>query len=272
MVVHGLSTYQSLTAFYLSLVISSLWDLFDTCYGLDSTEGLLGLSNFMVYGVNEFLLLYFLYTGCSYDKVKALTEISLSYINNFTLNFYETKDRMDFLTVNLKRVVDRNANSAWKYNRDYHRQQKKVLTFAVIKLAYACVIAFFLVFRLNAADGACAEGCSTEWKTLFSYAAMYTVLDLVRIGMLVHDLRDGVIVSMDDLEDNEKYCSIQNFVEENKELLNCLDLKQWLQPRPNAAIWIDNAVHSDNAERQRQDIAALSVRCATCTTSPHTSM
>ena len=31
MVVYALSIYQSLTAFYVSLIISSLWDLFDTC-------------------------------------------------------------------------------------------------------------------------------------------------------------------------------------------------------------------------------------------------
>ena len=85
MAVLSLSTYQSLTAFYLTLIIGSLWDLFDTCYGLDTTEGLLSLLNFTVYGVNEFLLLYFLYTGCSYGKVLSLTEISLNYINNFVL-------------------------------------------------------------------------------------------------------------------------------------------------------------------------------------------
>jgi hypothetical protein len=70
MAVLSISTYQSLTAFYLSLIIGSLYDLFDTCYGLDTTEGFLALLNFTVYGVNEFLLLYFLYTGCSYDKVR----------------------------------------------------------------------------------------------------------------------------------------------------------------------------------------------------------
>ena len=39
MVVYALSIYQSLTAFYVSLIISSLWDLFDTCFALNSVEG-----------------------------------------------------------------------------------------------------------------------------------------------------------------------------------------------------------------------------------------
>ena len=73
MVVLPLSTYQSLTAFYLSLVISSLYDLFDTCYGLNTIESYLSLFNFSAYGINEFVLLYFLHTSCSYDKVKDLT-------------------------------------------------------------------------------------------------------------------------------------------------------------------------------------------------------
>ena len=38
MVVYALSIYQSLTAFYVSLIISSLWDLFDTCFALNSVE------------------------------------------------------------------------------------------------------------------------------------------------------------------------------------------------------------------------------------------
>lgn len=185
-----------------------------------------------LYGLNEFLLLYFLYTGCSYDKVKLLTEISMNYINNFTLNFYETNRRMDFLTVNLKSVVDRNANSAWKYNRDYHRQQKKILGFAVVKLLYAAAIAFVLMMRNNAEGGVCEETCPTEWRTLFAYAGLYTVLDLMRIGMLVKDLCDGIIISVAVLEDHEKYISIQNFVAEHADLSEYLKLDEWLKPRP----------------------------------------
>ena len=230
MAVLSLSTYQSLTAFYLTLIIGSLWDLFDTCYGLDTTEGSLSLLNFTVYGVNEFLLLYFLYTGCSYGKVLSLTEISLNYINNFVLNYYETKDRMEFLTVSLKRVVDRNAQSAWKFNRDYHRQQKKLLAFAVSKLAFACVIAFVILHRLNKEGGACSPACPKEWKTLLSFAMVFTALDFIRISMLIKDLRDGIIVTAGDLGDNEKYVSIQNFISENEELAKSIDLEKWLLP------------------------------------------
>ena len=231
MAVLSLSTYQSLTAFYLSLIITSLYDLFETCYGLGTAEGLLALLNFTVYAVNEFLLLYFLNTGCSYEKVLSLTEISLNYINNFVLNYYETKDRMEFLTVSLKRVVDRNAQSAWKFNRDYHRQQKKLLAFAVSKLAIACVIAFVIVHILNKEGGACYEACPTEWKTLLSFAFVFTALDIMRIGMLIKDLRDGIIVTVGDLGDNEKYVSIQNFISENnEELAKSIDLEKWLLP------------------------------------------
>ena len=52
MAVLSISTYQSLTAFYLSLIIGSLYDLFDTCYGLDTTEGFLALLNFTVYAAS----------------------------------------------------------------------------------------------------------------------------------------------------------------------------------------------------------------------------
>ena len=224
MVVYALSIYQSLTAFYVSLIISSLWDLFDTCFALNSVEGWLALQSILIYGINEFLLLYFLYTGCSYDKTKLLTETSLNYINNFTLNFYETKDRMNFLAVNLKRVVDGNANSAWKYNRDYQRQQKKILGFALGKQLYAWAIAFYLIFRLNTEGGACEQSCPTAWRTLFAFAGLCTVLDLVRIGMFVKDLRDGIIISVAMLEDHEKYISIQNFVAEHAELSECRGL------------------------------------------------
>ena len=99
-----LSLYQSITAFYLSLIVSSFYSLTTDCYTLGTPEAYLGLFNFVFYGMNEFILIYFLYTGSAYRKATSLTDSSLRYVGQFTQSFYETQERTEFLTINLKRV------------------------------------------------------------------------------------------------------------------------------------------------------------------------
>jgi len=229
-----LSLYQSITAFYLSLIVSSFYSLTTDCYTLGTPEAYLGLFNFVFYGMNEFILIYFLYTGSAYRKATSLTDSSLRYVGQFTQSFYETQERTEFLTINLKRVIERNAHDAWTHTQDYTRQLKKVLRYAIAKLAFACIIASFtIVYLLNFADPELTHSGSDQikWRVLFTYACMYTLLDLFRICLILQDLRIGVILSPSDLHENELFMSISNFLAEHPDIAGLINLEAWVLPR-----------------------------------------
>ena len=237
-----LKTYRSFGIFFLSLLLPSLYDMFEngfTVGGGDNKRiyGFFIVAIFCILTISELVLFAMFYRDSNSSVAENLIDISLDYVNTYMLHYYETKGSTDHLDT-VRNVCKRNAMRCKLHMGNYSRFLRRCRNFAIFKVILASGFFLYSIVAYNLDDA--PDEVVLNMRVFISYSATVAMLEFLRLYMLVKDTRAPAAISRDHVENHPKYLSIKSFMEAQPDDFKNVDVLRWLTSPPIQALVVVN--------------------------------